>query len=471
MVTDKGKVKVADFGIARACTSETITFAGSMVGSVHYFSPEQARGGKADIQSDLYSASVVLYEMATGQLPFSAESPVSVALMQITEEPTPPSQLNSEISPELERIILKGMSKSSLDRYASAVEMKEALLQLVNGEGLAMATAAAPAGNTATDSPKKERKNKKLRPLGWAALVIGLFLLMGAGYFAALGFFKVDEVEVPNVVNEEVETAKEILEKAGLKVNVLNELHDIEVPEGHVISQNPEGGSRVKKNRVVTLEVSKGPEIVQLPDVTGQTLQEAETVLANLGFKVAPDISYIFDSKVREGRIIQQFPKALTEQEQGTEVSLVISKGPQPQYIKMPDLRGLSLEEAKKKLDEVRLELGSVNSAESNFYHSGQVADQSVQPAANILQGQTVNIVVSKGPGPEAKFVNVTVTVPDDGEKHRIRIEVVDAKGSHEEYNNLHDPGDRIREKIAYYGQGTIKVYRDGQLIHEQPVN
>lgn len=124
LVTDKGKVKVTDFGIARACTSDTITFTGSMVGSVHYFSPEQARGGKADIQSDLYSASVVLYELATGQVPFSAESPVSVALKQISDEPVPPTQINPEISPELEQVILKGMSKNPKDRYGSAGEMK-----------------------------------------------------------------------------------------------------------------------------------------------------------------------------------------------------------------------------------------------------------------------------------------------------------------------------------------------------------
>jgi len=461
LVTDKGKVKVTDFGIARACTSDTITFAGSMVGSVHYFSPEQARGGKADIQSDIYSASVVLYEMATGQLPFTAESPVSVALKQITEEPTPPSQLNPEISPELERVILKGLSKSPRDRYASASEMKQALLELGNGEGIVSAAV----------SEAKNSKRKRLRPAGWAAIALGLVLLMGIGYFAALGFFKVDDVEVPNVVNEEVETAKKILEEAGLKVNVLSEIYDVEVPEGHVISQNPEGGEKVKKNRVVTLEVSKGPEILEVPDVTGQTLREAETSLANFGFKVSPDISYIYDSKVAEGRVIQQFPKAREKEKQGTEVTLVVSKGPQPEYIKMPDLRGLSLDEAKKKLEEVKLKLGSVSNAESEFYYAGQVADQSVDPSSSILQGQTINVVVSKGPGPTAQFASVTFTVPDDGEKHRIRIEVVDSKGSHEEYNNLHEPGDRVRERVPVYGEGVIRIFRDGQLVHEQPVS
>jgi serine/threonine-protein kinase len=345
---------------------------------------------------------------------------VSVALKQITEEPTPPSHLNPEISPELEKIILKGMSKSSKDRFASATEMKEALMELNGGEGLV----------TAAVSDKKNLRHKKLRPAGWAALAAGLILLMAVGYFAALGFFKVDEVEVPNVVNEEVEIAKEKLEESGLKVNVLSEIYDVEVPEGHVISQNPEGGEKVKKNRVVTLEVSKGAEIVEVPDVTGQSLREADAALNSSGFKVAADVNYIFDSQVGEGKVIQQFPKALTKEDQGAEVTLVVSKGPQPEYIKMPDLRGLSLEEAQKKLEEARLKLGNISNAESSFYYSGQVADQSVDPSSNILQGQSINVVVSKGPGPSAQFASVTVSVPDDGERHRIRIEVVDSKGT-----------------------------------------
>jgi beta-lactam-binding protein with PASTA domain/predicted Ser/Thr protein kinase len=459
LINDRGRVKVTDFGIARACTSDTITFAGSLVGSVHYFSPEQARGGTADIQSDIYSASVVLYELATGKQPFTAESPVSVALKQITEEPVPPSEINPEISPELESIILRGMSKSPQDRFTSAAEMKEALSELNGGE---------PA--FPVNGQKEKVKTKKLRPAGWVALAAALLLVAVIGYFAALGFFKVDEVEVPNVVNEELEKATEMLEEAGLKVNVLSEIHDIEVPEGHVISQNPEGGERVKKNRVVTLEVSLGPEIVEVPDVTNQTLRDAEITLSEAGFKVAPDVSYIYDSKVGEGKVIQQIPKAREKEEQGQEIRLVVSKGPQPEYIEMPDLRGMSMADAQKKLDEVRLKLGNVSNAESKFYFSGQVADQSVKPGSSILQGKSVDIVVSKGPGPEPQLASVTVSVPNDGEKHRIRIEVVDSKGSHEEYNNLHNPGDIVREKVAFFGEGTIRIYRDGQIVHEQPV-
>ena len=460
LITDKGKVKVTDFGIARACTSDTITFAGSMVGSVHYFSPEQARGGKADVQSDIYSASVVLYEMATGELPFTAESPVSVALKQITEAPVPPSQINPEVSPGLEAIILKGMSKSPGDRFASAAEMKKVLAELNHSE----------AASPAYLAEQKAPKNKKLRPGGWVALAFGLLLVMVAGYFAALGFFQVDEVEVPNVVNVEVDKATESLEEAGLKVNVLSELYDIEVPAGHVISQNPEGGDKVKKNRVVTLEVSKGPEIVEVPDVTGQSLEEAEATLSASGFKIASDISYIYDSQLGEGKVVQQIPKAQTKKEQGTEVTLVASKGAQPQYINMPDLTGLTLEEAKRKLKDAKLKVGNVNSAESSFFYSGQVADQGVEVSTSILQGKSVDLVVSKGPGPSAQYASIKVSIPDDGEKHRLRIEVVDSKGTHEEYNNLQEPGDFVRERIPFYGEGKINIYRDGQLVHEESV-
>lgn len=460
LVTDKGKVKVTDFGIARACTSDTITFTGSMVGSVHYFSPEQARGGKADIQSDLYSASVVLYELATGQVPFTAESPVSVALKQISDEPVPPTQINPEISPELEQVILKGMSKSPKDRYGSAGEMKQALRAVGNGD-----LDSSPVATESTPVVKK-----KLRPVTWVALALGLFLIMAVGYFSALGVFRVEDVEVPNVVNEEVAAATDTLEEAGLEVNVLSELYSTEIPKGHVISQNPKGGEKVKKNRVVTLEVSKGAEILEIPDVVGQSLRDAQVSLESLGFKVAEDISYVYDSDVGQGKVIQQFPKAQTKEELGAEVSLVVSRGPQPRYISMPDLRGMTLDEAKKKLEEARLGVGDVGNVQSEFYSSGQVADQSAAPASSILQGQKVNLVVSKGPGPGVQYAVVNVAVPDDGEKHRIRIEVVDSRGTHEEYNNLHDPGDKLRERIPFYGSGTVNVYRDGQLIEEKSV-
>ena len=172
-----------------------------------------------------------------------------------------------------------------------------------------------------------------------------------------------------------------------------------------------------------------------------------------------------------DGKVIRQIPDALSKEKQGTEITLIVSKGPQPEYIKMPDLRGMTLKDAEKKLEEVRLKLKTVSHAESSEYFSGQVASQSIQPSSSILQGESVDVVVSKGPGPEPEIVRVTVPVPRDGEKHRIRIEVVDAKGTHEEYNNLHDPGDVVvSDNIPVYGSGTLKVYRDGQLIESKQV-
>lgn len=458
LITDRGKVKVTDFGIARACTSETITFAGSLVGSVHYFSPEQARGGSADIQSDIYSASVVLYETATGTLPFIAESPVSVALKQISEEPVPPSHINPSISPELEEIILKGMNKKPEDRFSSAGEMKQALEQL-GGPAV-----------TAISVADRHRKGKKLRPAGWAALIIGLLLVTIGGYFVALGFFHVEDVQVPDVVNKDADEAQKTLEKAGLRVKILDEIYDVEIPEGNVISQNPKAGEKVKKNRVVTLEVSKGPEIVEVPDVKGQFLRDAQFTLTDSGFKVASDVSYIYDPQVEEGKVIRQIPDPQSKEKQGTEITLVVSKGPQPEYIKMPDLRGMILSEVEEKLKNVRLKLGTVGHSDNSDYFSGQVASQSVQPSSSILQGESVDIVLSNGPGPEPQMVDVTVPVPRDGERHRIRIEVSDVKGTHEEYNNLHDPGDVVTEDVPVYGKGTLKVYRDGQLVYNQTI-
>jgi len=460
LITNKGKVKVTDFGIARACSSETITFTGSMIGSVHYFSPEQAKGCPADVKSDIYAASVVLYELATGQLPFTADSMVSIALKHISEAPKPPRQVNPSISPELESIILKGMRKNAEDRYSSAGEMREELARLYEGTF----------NEALNEKPALYQNRKKLRPVGWVALSIILLILIFGGYYGALGFLKVEETEVPDVLNMSLERATSILHEAGLRTEVTDKRHHPDIPEGYVITQEPESGKNVKKNRVVELVISLGPSTAKVPNVKGQALREAEIMLTNAGFKVSPQTSFVFDSEIPKDVVIKQIPDAGSLEEQGTEIVLIVSKGPEPHYIEMPDLKGLSFAQAEEKLKEARLKLGTVSERESSEFFSGQVISQDIPAGTSVLQGYSVNLVVSKGPGPLPQFANVSVPIPDDGKKHRIRIEVFDAKGTHEEYNDLHDPGETLRTRIPFYVSGTVKIFRDGEMIYVQPV-
>lgn len=459
LVTEKGRVKVTDFGIARACTSETVTFTGAMVGSVHYFSPEQARGGAADVKSDIYSASVALYEAATGQIPFSADTAVSVALKHISEEPTAPRKINPEVSAALEDIILQGMKKDPARRFSSAGEMRDRLLRLNSGD-----EADGPM-NSSTDNAER-----KLRPAGWVIMLLALLMVTMGGYYGALGFFNVEEVQVPDVTKLSLQDAAEALGDVGLRAEVSSERSHPQVPKDHVISQDPEAGSTVKKTREVKLEISLGPQLAEVPNVVGQHVREAGIRLSNAGFNVPQEPEYVFNTEVSENVVIKQVPEAHSMQPRGKEITLVVSRGPQPEYISMPDLVGLSLGEAEKELDEARLELGAVTHEQSEEYFSGQVINQDVKPGSSILQGHTVNIVVSRGPGPPPQLASVTVPIPNDGKKHRVRIEVSDVRGNHEEYNDLHGPGDTVRTKVPFYVRGAVKIFRDGDKVYEQPV-
>ncbi|HBT20050.1 MAG TPA: protein kinase [Peptococcaceae bacterium] len=469
--TNSGKVKVADFGIARACGSETVTFAGSMIGSVHYFSPEQAKGYPTDNRTDIYSASAVLYELATGVLPFSGDNMISVALKHINEKPKPPREINPLLSREFEQIILKGMSKNPVDRFASAGEMKNQLSCISCSEEKKIYRNLDNADYM--DDIEKPLAKRKIRPRSVAALFVLFLMLTIAGYYGVLGFLKVEETVVPNVTNIRYEEAVDILNKAGLRAEVAGRIYHSDVPKGYVISHNPEKGERVKKNRIIEMIVSLGPETAEVPNVAGKDLREAKVILNNAGFNVSSQISFVFDSHVPENTVVRQIPAAGTRVEkQETEILLIVSKGPEPVYLEMPDLRGLTFAEAEKKLEILHLKLGNVSEKESRDYFDGQVISQSIPAGTSILQGSSVDLTISSGPGPSPQYARVIVPVPKDEKKknHRIRIEVTDAKGTHEEYNEVHRAGDYVKTRVPFYKSGVVKIYNDGDLIYEKRV-
>ncbi|MGN0940205.1 MAG: Stk1 family PASTA domain-containing Ser/Thr kinase, partial [Selenomonadaceae bacterium] len=276
LVMRDGRVKVADFGIARAVTQSTMTYNGNVVGSVHYFSPEQAKGTQITPKSDIYSLGVVMYEMLTGHLPFTGETTVSVALKHLQEEPVPPRELNPDIPPIVESIVLKAMAKNADERF-TAREMIEDIRQAERMLGYSVleasndpfATRMMPAisDEDIEDDGVEEKSggSKKRKYL----IVIAALLVLGFAFgifFAFGGMLGKSEVTVPDVKGKQMALAKEILESAHLRVNV-SEVYDAKVPAGHVVKQDPEANSRVKENRVVTIEVSRGGQEMTMPDV------------------------------------------------------------------------------------------------------------------------------------------------------------------------------------------------------------
>lgn len=478
LVNDNGQVKVTDFGIAQIMSSITITNSGTILGSVHYFSPEQAQGGTTGIKSDIYSAGVVLYEIVTGKVPFEGETPIAVALKHIQDSPLPPSKLNPQVSPELERIILRAMEKDVSMRYMSAGDMARDLRRLIS-EGRPDDTRIMNADEFATrvlngpviitkDKPNDDEieyrkgKKKRMRPLVKvliAAIAIGL--LAGAVY-GLNSYLNVPEIRVPDVKQKPLEEAKAILKANSLDFDTQLRL-DPNVPVGNVISQYPFAGSTVKQNTQVILTVSQGPELGTVPDVTKKELEAAQVEINNAGFESSTSKEYSND--VPAGVVISQTPEGNTEVAKSTIVKLFISKGVEPKYVVVPDLTRLSVVNAKAKLEGVKLKLSSdITEEESTDYISGTVIRQ--EPPANtsnqLREGDVVKVVLSKGPGPESKAVVVNVDdIPNDGLTHKVQIKVQDAAGERIAYESEHNSGESFTRVITYYNKGKIEVFID----------
>jgi serine/threonine-protein kinase len=297
LMTRTGRIKVTDFGIARAVTSATMTHSGTIIGSVHYFSPEQAKGTAINAKSDIYSLGVVLYEMLTGTVPFAGETPISIALKHIQEEPRTPRQINPEIPPLLEAIVLKAMAKNVEDRFTNISEMiadlklaqnciKDDQTRRLSKEDFPtqilppVTSHLEQKANKSTHAvPHKPQKSKKWI---WALLVL-LLLGFAFGAFLAFGkFWSLNEVTVPNVVGKPLNAAREMLTSQNLRVSV-SEAYNDKVPAGNVISQQPEAGSVVKEQRMITIIVSKGGEITTVPDLRGLSRRDAELQIKNSG--------------------------------------------------------------------------------------------------------------------------------------------------------------------------------------------
>ncbi|KUO52433.1 MAG: hypothetical protein APF76_05205 [Desulfitibacter sp. BRH_c19] len=462
LLTNFGKVKVTDFGIARAVTEATVTYNGGFMGSVHYLSPEQAKGDITDYKSDLYSAGVVLYEMATGHIPHEGESPITVALKHIQDSPKRPTEINPDVSRQLEFVILKAMERDKDKRFSSAGEMKSYLERLDSSTPFIVGER-----NNTSHSGKNK---KKLKPFGWVLIGLLIVGLLIGGFFLAQEIIRVEEVRVPDVIGKSLEEAGRTLEQEGLRVEIGSERFHSNIPKNHVIDQNPRPENAVRKGRFVRLDISLGQRQVEVPNVIGETLRAARIKIENLDLLVDEEIEEVFSEEHPEGRVVGQNPLAGVMQDVGSEISLVVSKGAKLENIKMPDLRGLALAEAENILREKRLDLGIMSYEDSDKYFTGQVVSQDISPGATILQRSTVNLVVSRGPGPKPQSATVTMSVVDDGQEHLIKIVVEDQKGIREEYLKRHQPGDHIRTAVPFYGEGVVKIYQDNVLIHERPV-
>ncbi len=479
LITKNERVKLTDFGIALEASTGTITNTDTIVGSVHYISPEQAKGEVAGPQSDIYSLGVVLYEMLTGELPFKGDSPVAVALKHVQEQPKLPSEINPRVPRQLERVVMKAMHKSVEQRYQTATQFSADLLEAVKGtlyfdesDDYATRVLPGPVDTTILDDhkepkefPNEPKKKPDVKKIAITTALLVLSLIAGV-LFAMYKYMNVPEIEVPDVVNLPVEEAQQVLEEKGLKAIITEEYSD-EVEEGIVISQSEEPGKKVKRGREITLVVSKGPEMLEVPDVRGKSQDEAEMELRNAGFDNIV-VETAFHDEVPQGNVIDQNPRS-GKHPKSTTIELLVSKGKEPVTVDMPNLVGLQLDEAQAKINSLNLVLNEpILYRESKEYLEGQVMGQTPGPNEKVEEGTKVTLTVSKGPGPEKRSARVKLKLDDDEQMHEVRITVTDIMGTDRVvYVATHEPGERINQDVTFYGQAVIKVYVDGELVEE----
>jgi len=422
IITEDGMAKVTDFGIAKAVSNSTITAFGTTIGSVHYFSPEHARGGYTDAKSDLYSLGVVLYEMLTGKVPFDADTPVSVALKHIQEAPVEPIKLNPAIPLSVNKIVMKAMQKDTNSRYQNASEMlKDLTLALKKPDGdfvnIVKTTNDFPTQTISTvytkpieekikekeknmqnETRKKENKKEnfisKHKVISIFIVLILLFAISLGVTSLVLKFFKVEDVQIPDVVGLTQEQAEKKIEELNLKYEIVEETYHDTIDKGLVISQTPAYMSnyKIKGKSTIGLVISLGQKIVKVPKVVGMTEQEAKEELEALDLKV--EIKEEPNKKVEAGYVISQDVTANSEVGAGSTVKITISTG--VETVQVPNLEGKTEEEAKKAITDAGLTLSAVLNSEDTKKENGKVLKQSLEAGSTVEKGSNITITINK---------------------------------------------------------------------------
>ena len=510
-----GNIKIADFGIAVALNQNSVTQTNSAIGSVHYMSPEQTRGGLVTKQSDIYSLGIILYELITGNVPFNGDSAVSIALKH-AQEPIPSIRKQDPNIPQpLENVVLKATAKDPRDRYNSAKEMKDDLDTSLE-PGRANEPVFKPthgnnddetiilpnfkpnrvvektdAENRTQDKTADYHKNRSsftqaLRKYKWWWLFVGMaaVLIIGLMFFV-LDNNKNSDIRIPDVTNLSEKKARNKLESVGLKVGKIKHRNSDSIDRGKVIETSPVAGSEIKRGRYIDLYISDGAGMVQVPDVTGDEYGIAVQKLEKLGFEVIRENQ--FSSSVPPDHVISQSVAADVEvKPEQTTITLVISKGKNPRskhhMIKLPDLKDYSLKQAQEFAHKHGLTL-QVSSAYSSKVKKGMIISMSPAAGTQVPRGSTISVNVSEGAKKERDLTaikNFTVSYEDNDEDdsdnkrgNHVQIYIADDNHSIDNiYRDLYIKKD-MNFSIPFElrdGPGQLKVVRDGQVILNEKV-
>ncbi len=522
LITKTGRAKLTDFGIALEAGTATMTSTDTILGSVHYISPEQAKGEQAGAASDIYSMGIVLYEMLTGRVPFTGDSPIAIALCHVQNTPELPSKLRPGIPAGVEKVVLKALSKEPQDRFPTAGEMSQVLKRYGAWGEDDGATRLIPLDEDATrvisglgetlktreqhsiqfEQRPRERQNQVARrnseimepfednressytgrnrqkrsKVGWILALVVLGLLIGGGAFAWNYVLNVPEIEMPEVLGMTKEEAKKELVAKGFNLEepiTWQEGFEENKEPDQVIAQDPKPHEKVKANAKITLTINQGEELIPVPNLYNKPLEEATRDLTKSNLKVKEPPSYDYNDQVGKGLIYNQIPAAGEEVSKDTEITVYISKG-KKELVAVPYVLQLSENEAMQKLTEANLTVGESKREDSTEYFNGQVIHQEPVAETMVEKGSSVVLTISNGPGLRKESESLDIRVPNDGRPHIVRIEVSDLKDSNRlEYEKTRKPSERSQFTVTvdYYGEGLAAVYIDDILAIQQTLN
>ena len=497
IITEDGVAKVTDFGIAKAVSNSTITAFGTTIGSVHYFSPEHARGGFTDAKSDLYSLGVVMYEMLTGRVPFDADTPVSIALKHMQEKPIEPIKLNPSMPLALNQIIMKAMQKEPSSRYQSATEMlKDLSLALKNPEGNFIEGVDSEENyekklNTIVDeSSEGNKKNKKKKEgifkkypkLKILVLIIAFIIIFIASLLitkAAMDAGTPKDIQIPELIGLTEDEVKEKLKDTKLTYEISGEDYSAEYEAGKIMLQEPayRANYTVKENTKIMLTVSKGTEMTVVPKIAGETSYEAAVEKLTEAKLKAEKIEET-NEKIPAGTVIKQEPDANTEITAGETVKVYVSLGSGKEQVAVPYLIGKTEENAKKELESSKLKVEEIIYEEDRTKTDGTVLKQSIEVGEVVEEGTAIRLTVNK----IEKIKQGTVNVNLKSILNYTKPKVVDANEVNSETEtptaqvkitvdgdivyNEKKPKDTTKITVPVSGIGTItvKVYIDDTL-------
>lgn len=482
LVHADGHIKVADFGIARIANSSTLTKGDNVMGSVHYFSPEQAKGEGANATSDLYSTGVVLYEMLTGRVPYDGDNPVAVAMQHLHATPVPIQNLAPDVPPALIRVCMKAMEKNPALRYQTARDMaadiraalenrperpvypeKELDVQQPKPQMIKEGTGKPQISDTGRN--RSEAARRKRTRMIVLTLMLGIALAVGL-FFAIRAIFNsvVTTVTVPYVTGLDVRDAKELLAKEGLQYNELYVNSD-DVKVNVVMYQNPEADAIVRKDDTVLISVSSGPAQLTMPYVTGMNVEEAKTLLKSYGF--LPDCERVMNMDYPIDTVVSQTPAANEKVDKETPVSILYSGG----KTTVPLLKNLSLSEAETLLKQYDLKINPVLSYVDtrNPKEHGMVTGQSPSENMDVMLYSEVSLSIYRHPTDKAEYsFDITLNQSKEDISLRVTLQADDSDLEIEGYFHTYPPDMERNQPVTVNlpdsRSYTCRVYQNGEM-------